>query len=124
MVKIEVRGRNLEVTDEMERAVRKRFARLSKQVSPLATLDVEIFEEPNPRIANRHVVEATIHVKGKTLRASEATPELVHSIHAAAEDIRRQVKRDRDMRRSRTEARRFSANLRNSPAGPVDFPRP
>lgn len=118
-MKIEVRGRNhLEVTDEMERAVRKRFARISRQVSPLATLDIELFEEPNPRIANRHVVEATLRVKGKTLRASEATPELVHSIHAAAEDIRRQVKRDRDLRRSRTEARRFSANMRNAPAQP------
>lgn len=113
-MKIEIRGRNLEVTDEMERSVRKRFARISRQVSPLAILDIELFEEPNPRITNRHVVEATLRVKGKTLRASEATPELIHSIHAAAEDIRRQVKRDRELRRSRNEARRFSAKMRSS----------
>ncbi len=121
-MKIEVRGRNLEVTDEMERAVRKRFARLSRQVSPLATLDVELREEANPRITNRHVVEATLRVKGKTLRACEATPELVHSIHAAAEDIRRQVKRDRDLKRSRTEARRFSAQMRSAPSAPPPAP--
>ena len=113
-MKIEVRGRNLEVTDEMERAVRKRFARLSRQVSPLATLEIELSEEKNPRIADHFVAEATLRLKRKTLRATEASPEMLHSIHALAEDIRRQVKRVRDLRRHRTESRRFSAGLRDA----------
>lgn len=107
-MRIEVRGRNTEVTPELEEAIRKRFKRVARQVSELATLDVELFEEKNPRITDKYVVEVTLRVKGKTIRAHEATPEMIHSIHEAAEDVRRQVKKDREMRRSRQKARRFA----------------
>jgi putative sigma-54 modulation protein len=115
-VRIEVRGRNTEVTDELREAVRKRFSRVARQVSELATLDVELIEERNPAIADRYVAEATIHVKGKTLRARKASPEMLHSIHEIAEDIRRQVKRHREKRRGRWAARRLKARLRGRPA--------
>jgi putative sigma-54 modulation protein len=115
-VRIEVRGRNVEVTDDLRGAVEKRFARVGKQVSELARLDVELSEERNPAIADRHVAEATLYLKGVTLRAHEASPELLHSIHALAEDIRRQVKRHRDKRRRRSQARRMAARLRGRAA--------
>src|SRR5689334_20303906 len=38
---IEVKGRNLPVTDELREAVERRFEKVSKQVSELATLEVE-----------------------------------------------------------------------------------
>lgn len=115
-MRIEVRGRNVEVTDELRDAVSKRFSRTSRQVSELATLDVELSEERNPAIRDSQIVEATLHVKGKTLRAREASPEMLHSIHEAAEDIRRQVKRHREKRRNRWRARRAKAQLRGRAA--------
>jgi putative sigma-54 modulation protein len=115
-VRIEVRGRNVEVTDELRDAIAKRFARTGRQVSQLATLDVELYEERNPSIRDSQVVEATLRVKGKTLRAKEASPEMLHSIHEAAEDIRRQVKKHREKRRSRWAARRSKARLRDQTA--------
>ena len=107
-MRIDVRGRNTEVTDELRRHVEKRFARVGRQVSELATLDVELSEERNPSNPDRMVAEATLHLKGVTLRAHEASPEMLHSIHALAEDIRRQVKRHREKRRRRSETRRMS----------------
>ena len=104
-MKIQVRGRNTEVTDELRDAVSKRFARIGRQVSELATLEVELSEERNPSIADSQIAEATLHVKGVTLRAREASPEMLHSIHQTAEDLRRQVKRHRDKRRKRRDAR-------------------
>lgn len=115
-MRIEVRGRNFEVTDELRDAVAKRFARTGRQVSELATLDVELSEERNPSIRDSQIVEATLRVKGKTLRAKEASPEILHSIHEAAEDIRRQVKKHREKRRSRWASRRSKARLRSSAA--------
>jgi putative sigma-54 modulation protein len=94
-VRIEVRGRNTEVTDELRRHVEKRFKRIGRQVSEYAVLEVELTEEKNPRIADSEVVEATLHLKRATLRAREASPEMLHSIHVVAEDLRRQVKRHR-----------------------------
>ena len=115
-MRIEVRGRNFEITDELRDAVAKRFARVGKQVSELTTLDVELSEERNPSIADSQIAEATLRVKGKTLRAREASPEMLHSIHEAAEDIRRQVKKHREKRRSRWRARRSRSQLRGSEA--------
>ncbi len=115
-VRIEIRGRNLEVTAELEDAVRKRFARLGRQVSEYAILEVELNEERNPSIPDGEIAEATLHLKGKTLRAVERSPEMLHSIHVLAEDMRRQVKRHRDLRRKRHEARRFAARLRGRAA--------
>ncbi len=75
-MRIEVRGRNVEVTDELREHVVKRFRRVGKQVSELATLDVELYEERNPSIADSQVAEATLRLKGVTLRAKEARPEM------------------------------------------------
>jgi ribosome hibernation promoting factor len=115
-MRIEVRGRNTEVTDELRRHVEKRFARIGKQVSELAVLEVELREERNPSIADSQVAEATLHLKRATLRAREASPEMLHSIHVLAEDLRRQVKRHRDKRRKRTQTRRVMSRLRGRAA--------
>ena len=81
-MRIEIRGRNVEVTDELRQHVTKRFARVGKQVSELATLDVELSEERNP----------------------------------LAEDIRRQVKKHRELRRKRSRTRRAVGRLRGRSA--------
>jgi putative sigma-54 modulation protein len=115
-VRIEVRGTNLEVTPELQEAVVQRFQRVGKQVSELATLEVELREEKNPRIADRMVAEATLYLKGVTLRAVEASPEILHSIHEMAEDIRRQVKKHREKRRKRKTTRKMMERLRGRTA--------
>jgi putative sigma-54 modulation protein len=115
-VRIEVRGRNLEINDELRGHVEKRFARIGRQVSELAVLEVELSAERNPAISDSQVAEATLHLKRATLRAREATPEMLHSIHEIAEDLRRQVKRHREKRRKRNQTRRVMARLRDREA--------
>ena len=115
-MRIEVRGRNLEVTDELRDHVAKRFSRTAQQVSELARLEVELYEERNPSITDRHVAEATLYLKGVTLRAREASPDMLHSIHELAEDIRRQVKRHREKRRGRARSRRAMGRWRGRTA--------
>jgi putative sigma-54 modulation protein len=112
-VRIEIRGRNVEVTEELRRGVEKRFARIGRQVSDVATLYVELSEERNPAIADSEVAEATLQLKGVTLRAREASPDMLHSIKALAEDMRRQVKRHRDKRRKRSQTRRLVGRFRD-----------
>ena len=111
-MRIEIRGRNVDVDDDLREHVIKRFRRIGKQVSDLATLDVEIYEERNPSIADSQVAEATLRLKGVTLRAQEASPSMRHTIHELAEDIRRQVKKHREMRRKRTRTRRAVNRMR------------
>ena len=115
-MQIEVRGRNTQVTDEIRHLIEKRFARVSRQVQEPAELEVELSEERNPAIADRYIAEATLRAKGATLRAHEASPDMLHSIHEVAEDIRRQVKRHREMQRKRSQTRRLVARLRGRAA--------
>lgn len=116
-MRIEVRGRNgVEIDDELREHVLKRFARVGKQVSELATLDVVVWEERNPSIADSHVAEATLRVKGATLHAKEASPTMSHTLHELAEDIRRQVKKHRELRRKRSRTRRMVNRMRGRTA--------
>jgi putative sigma-54 modulation protein len=115
-MRIEVRGRNVDVDEELREHVLKRFRRVGKQVSALATLDVTVWEEKNPAITDSQVAEATLRLKGVTLHAKEASPDMAHTVHELAEDIRRQVKRHREKRRKRQRTRRLVNRLRGRSA--------
>jgi len=116
-MRIEIRGRNgVEVDDELRAHVFKRFRRVGNQVSGLATLEVVLSEERNPSIADNQVAEATLRVKGVTLHARETSPEMTHTIHELSEDISRQVKKHRELRRKRSQTRRLVNRLRGRTA--------
>jgi putative sigma-54 modulation protein len=92
----EVKGRNVQVTDEVREIVDRRVGKVAKQVSDLAVLQIELFEERNPSNPVSQVAEATLHLKGITLRACERSREMNHAINLVADDMARQVKRHRD----------------------------
>ena len=104
-MRIQVKGRNLQVTDELREVVARRFEKVDKQVSELATLEVELSEERNPANPDQMVAEATLYLKGVTLRAKNASRDSKHSINLVADELARQVKRHRDKRRGRRESR-------------------
>ena len=108
-MRIEIKGRNVTVGDELRRRVEKKFAKVARQVSPLAEMEVELREEKNPSIRESQVAEATLHLKGVTLRARERSDDMVHSINLVADDLARQVKRHRDKRRKRRESAKAAA---------------
>jgi putative sigma-54 modulation protein len=109
-MRIEVKGRNLQVTDELREVVTRRFEKVDKQVSELATLEVELSEEKNPANPDQMVAEATLYLKGVTLRAKNASRDSKHSINLVADELARQVKRHRDKRRKRREQRAGAAH--------------
>src|ERR1700761_406196 len=109
-MRIEVKGRNLPVSEDLREHVAKRFRKVERQVSEFAELEVEVFEERNPAIADSQVAEATLHLKGVTLRARDASPDIMHSINLCADELQVQVKRHRDKRRKRREARAAAQN--------------
>ena len=110
-MRIEVKGRNVPVDDELRGRVERKFAKVAKQVSDLASMEVELSEERNPAIRESQVAEVTLHLKRTTLRVREASEDMAHSINLAAEDMSRQVKRHRDKRRRRREAHNASPRL-------------
>ena len=115
-MRIEVKGRNLPVSEDLKEHVEKRFRKVSRQVSELAELEIELFEERNPAIPDSQVAEATLHLKGVTLRARDCSSDLRHSINLCADELAVQVKRHRDKRRKRRESRAAASTPVESPA--------
>lgn len=106
-MRIQVKGRNGATVDEELRArVEKKLAKVARQVSPLAELEIEVREERNRAIKDSQVAEATLHLKGVTLRACERSTDMGHSLNLLADDLARQVKKHRDKRRGRREAQK------------------
>jgi putative sigma-54 modulation protein len=103
-MQIDIKGRNVPVTDTIRAHAERRLTKVARQVSDLARLEIEIFKEPNPRVADCHVAEATLYLKGVTLRARDASPEMLHSLNLMVDELARQVKRHRDKLRHRREA--------------------
>ena len=118
-MRIDVKGRNVPVTDDLKEHVAKRFRVIDRQVSELAELEVEVFKERNPAIPESEVAEATLHLKGVTLRARSASRDLEHSINCVSDELGVQVKRHRDKRRKRRETRAIdAARAMRQPPGP------
>jgi putative sigma-54 modulation protein len=113
-MQIDIKGRNVPVTDEIRTHATRRLDKVARQVSELARVEIEIFKEPNPRVADCHVAEATLYLKGVTLRARDSSPEMLHSLNLMLDELARQVKRHRDKRRHRREARVAAANRRSA----------
>lgn len=113
-MKIEVKGRNCAVTPQLREHVERRFGKVAKQVSELARLEVELWEERNPANPDSQVAEVTLHIKGGILRARDASRDMVHSINLCSDELARQVKRDRVKRRHRREMRAAATGIQPS----------
>ena len=100
-MRIELKGRNAQVHDGLREQVEKRCRVISRQVSDLAVLEIELTEERNRAIADSQVAEATLYLKGITLLARDASSDMTRSINMVCEELTRQVKRHREKRRKR-----------------------
>src|SRR4051794_20874225 len=104
-MRIAIKGRGIDISDEVREKVQKRFEKIGKQVSELAQMDIELSEEKNPSIRESMVAEATLYLKGVTLRSATKADNMVAAVNECADDLARQVKRHRDKRRNRRVAR-------------------
>jgi putative sigma-54 modulation protein len=78
-------------------------------------LEVELIQEQKPGIAEGAVATAALHLKGVTLRASSRARELDPAINQLGQELTVQVKRHRDKRRKRRDARVAGGERRPAP---------
>ncbi len=78
-------------------------------MSELAHLELEVYEERNPANPESKVAEATLYLKGATLRARSASRDLRNAVIDVSDEIAVQVKRHLDKRRGYREARAGAA---------------
>lgn len=98
-MQLQVKGRNVEVTDAIHAYAERKLGKLAKQLADPARVELELTVERNPSIAASHVAEATIWTKGPVLRAREASSDMKAAIDQLTEKLERQVLRYRAKRR-------------------------
>ena len=98
-MRLQVKGRNVEVSDSIRRYAEGKLAKLEKLVKDPTRVEVELHVEKNPSISDNHVAEATVFTKGPTLRARESSADMKASIDQLVDKLERQVKRYREKRR-------------------------
>src|ERR671910_2208728 len=117
-MRLQVKGRNVEVSDSIRRYAEDKLGKLERQLADPTEVELELAMEHNPSIADNHVAEATIRTKGPTLRAREASTSYESSIDQLVEKLERQVKRYRAKRSRKGTVRRADGH---APGGGPDF---
>lgn len=97
-MQLNVKGKNLEVSESIRSYVERRLRKLDRRVHELTEVEIELAVEKNPSIAESQVAEATVHLKGQTLRAREAAHDMKAAIDELADKLVRQVKDSHDKR--------------------------
>ena len=110
-MQLQVKGRNLEVSDAIRSYAESKLAKLERQLTD-PRVELELAVEKNPSIAQNHVAEATIWTKGPVLRAREASSDMRASIDQLVDKLERQISRYR----TRGRDRRRRAARANAPA--------
>jgi putative sigma-54 modulation protein len=98
-MRLQVKGKNVEVTPSIREYAERKLGKLEKQLAEQTQVEVELSEQRNPSIAESHIAEATIFTKGPTLRAREESNDMKVSIDQLVEKLERQVKKYRERRR-------------------------
>jgi len=104
-VRLQVKGKNLEVSDSLRGYAEEKFGRLDRLLNDATQLELELAVERNPSISDRQVAEATIWTKGPILRARESSADMKASIDLLVDKLERQVKRYRGKRERKQLAR-------------------
>jgi putative sigma-54 modulation protein len=100
-MRLQVHGRNVEVTDTLREYAEQKLAKLDRQLHDLTRVELELAVERNPSIAENQVAEATIWTKGPTLRARESSSDMRASIDQLTVKLERQAIRYREKKRSK-----------------------
>jgi putative sigma-54 modulation protein len=97
-MQLQVKGKNLDVNDSMRTYIERKLQKLDRRVHELTQVEIELTVERNPSIADSQVAEATVHLKGHTLRVREAASDMKAAVDELVDKLVRQVKELHDKR--------------------------
>ncbi|MFL6008024.1 MAG: ribosome hibernation-promoting factor, HPF/YfiA family [Rubrobacteraceae bacterium] len=119
---VTVKGRNISVTEALERYAFEKVERVSKffdEDRSASRAEVELIHERNPSIPDPEIAEATLFINGTVLKAREASQDMYASIDRMSDKLERQVKRYRGR-----QIDRWHGQMKNSHDEPPIQPEP
>jgi putative sigma-54 modulation protein len=95
-MRLQLTVRHGQASDSVRRYVEAKFRKLERRLHEATLAEIVLDRERNPKIADDHVVEATLHVKGPNLHGREAAPTFEAATDVLIDKLERQVERARD----------------------------
>jgi putative sigma-54 modulation protein len=95
-MRLQVTVRRGHVSDDVRRYVESKLGKLGRRLHPDTLVEVVLDRERNPKIADDHVVEAELHMKGPNLFGREAASTYEAATDLLVDKLGRQVERLRD----------------------------
>ena len=123
-MKLNIRGRNLEITDQIRSHVAEKLGQLERHLPAISLVTVELSAEPTRSQRHRFVAQVTINVGGSILRSEQRASDTKAAINSAAEVLSRRIERYKG-RTYRSERARKGTSLATQQAEEValiDFP--
>src|SRR5918997_5513135 len=97
-MEIAVKGRNISLTEALERYAFDKVERVVKffdDERSASRAEVELMHERNPSVSEPEVAEATLFINGAVLKAREPSEDMYASIDRMSDKLERQVRRYR-----------------------------
>ena len=128
-MRLQVTVRRGHVNEGVRSYVESKFTKLGRRLHDGTLVEVVLDRERNPKIADDHVVEAELHVKGPNLHGREASTTYEAATDLLVDKLERQIERLRDKKvhepRRRAQGappepvpvEEIEASLRTSPDG-------
>jgi putative sigma-54 modulation protein len=88
---VTVQGRNVEVSEQLRTAVTEKVGRLSRLLQGMDHAEVHLFEERNPRIADKQVCEVVMAGHGHLVRARAASNDALAAVDQAVAKLEHQL---------------------------------
>jgi len=117
-MEVAVKGRNILVTEALERYAWEKIERVSKffdDERSASRAEVELTHERNPSVSEPEVAEATLFINGTVLKAREASEDMYASIDRMSDKLERQVRRYRGR-----QIDRWQGQAKNAPPAPEE----
>jgi putative sigma-54 modulation protein len=90
---IAIRGRNVEVSDALRNTVEEKVTRLTRFLDGMERAEVSFSEERNPRIAEKEVVEVTMHGHGHIVRARAAATDVFAAVDRVVDKLEHRMEK-------------------------------
>jgi ribosomal subunit interface protein len=91
-MEITVRGRHEHVPRPLQEFAVRKLEHLSRYLSTINSIDVELYEDGSPKTGNGRVARVTVSTSGPTFRAKADSTDLRASIDIAYERLERKLK--------------------------------
>ena len=114
-MQLQVKAQNVTVPDSVHTYAEKRLSKLSRRLYEGTVVEVTFSRERNPAIADDHVAEGVVHMKGPNLVAREAARTYEAAVDRLVDKLERQIERYRDKRV--LEPRRVARKSKPEPPG-------